>query len=658
MHNDYILLLPVLFPFASAFAGYLIGRKSRHRRDVFCEYACLFELLLCLQLLVNVLYGRHYSLRLSWVCSLGLGLELDGFRAVYASVCAFLWAMTTLFSREYLRHYHNRNRQYFFTLLTLGATVGVFLSAELITTFIFFEIMSFTSYVLVVFDESGKALRAGETYIAVAVIGGMVTLMGLFLLQKALGTLEISALKDAVRTYGGGSLFLPALLTSTGFAAKAGLFPLHIWLPKAHPAAPAPASALLSGILTKSGIFGLLAVSCNLFSGSERWGSALLLPAVVTMVLGAVLALFSTDIKRTLACSSMSQIGFITIGIAMQCLLGADNGLAAYGTVSHMINHSAIKLVLFMASGVFFMNLHSLDLNELRGQGRGKPLLLIVFLIGAASIAGIPGTGGYISKTLLHESIVEYIGHLEALGLPSSGFRAVEVLFLISGGLTAAYMTKLFVALFVEKPVSSGEHGTCTGYVSRLTGLVLGFSAFAVLLTGLYPRNTLLLASRLSESFLGAAAPSHEIHFFSAECLRGAAISLGVGAAVYLLVVRTLLMRKSNGRRIYIDPLPERLDLENSVYRPLLKAVIFIMALFSRTLDCLTDWCFLLLRKTLLRDYPIPPENARDFEEGSFVYGSDGRAWEEYTRSLSFSQLLLGIGVCAIMVYMFVMLLI
>ena len=132
---------------------------------------------------------------------------------------------------------------------------------------------------------------------------------------------------------------ISGILVLTGFAAKAGMFPLHIWLPEAHPAAPAPASALLSCILTKSGVFGVIMLSCGMFLHNADWGMMILILGVITMVLGAVLAVFSINLKRTLACSSLSQIGFITVAIGMQCLLGEHNTLAAQGTMLHILNH-------------------------------------------------------------------------------------------------------------------------------------------------------------------------------------------------------------------------------------------------------------------------------------------------------------------------------
>ena len=169
--------------------------------------------------------------------------------------------MTGLNSPAYFAHAEGCNRYYCFWLLTQGALMGVFLAADLFTLFVFFEMMSFTSYVWVVQNETEEALRAGGTYLAVAVIGGMTLLVGLLLLQDLFGTLEISqlrALAEALPAERRTQLYVAGGCCLVGFGAKAGMFPLHIWLPKAHPVAPAPASALLSGILTKSGVFGVL----------------------------------------------------------------------------------------------------------------------------------------------------------------------------------------------------------------------------------------------------------------------------------------------------------------------------------------------------------------------------------------------------------------
>ena len=600
--NEIQLAVPVFYPMAGALLTYLIGRKSKEGRNYFADFVVITEFLM---LLYGAVRLQGTTNILEGVCGMGLSFAMDGFRGIYGVVAAFMWMMTIVFSREYFGHYRNRNRYYLFQLVTLGATIGVFLSADLYTTFIFFEIMSFTSYVWVAQDERKESLRAAQTYLAVAVIGGLVLLMGLFLLYTSVGTLEIGALFEACRNFPDKRmLYIAGGCMLFGFGAKAGAFPLHIWLPKAHPVAPAPASALLSGILTKAGVYGILIISCYMFYGDEKWGSLILALGVVTMFGGAVLAVFSVDLKRTLACSSMSQIGFILVGTGMQCLLGAENGLAVHGTFLHMMNHSLIKLVLFMAAGVVFMNIHQLDLNEIRGFGRGKPFLNAAFLMGALGIGGIPLWNGYISKTLLHESIVEYSG--------APVFVFVEWMFLISGGLTVAYMLKLYISLFWEKnrdPARQAEFdGMNRRYIRKQSMFAIGASAIVLPVLGMTPVKTMERLAGSAQGFMLMHEEGHIPHFFSMECLRGGLISIGIGVLAYLFVIRTVFLRKKAGSAsYYVDAWPKWLDLENLIYRPLFQRILPFMGIFvCRIGDSLVDGIIVLLRKTLYKDRKIP----------------------------------------------------
>lgn len=537
---------------------------------------------------------------LSGFCGRGIGFTVDGFRIVYVIIACFMWAMTALFSPQYFKHYTNRKRYYAFFWLTFGALVGVFLSKDLFTTFIFFEIMSFTSYVWVAQDERPESLRAAITYLAVAVIGGLVMLMGLFMLQN-----------------GGYNKYLTCGLICFGFAAKAGVYPLHIWLPKAHPVAPAPASALLSGILTKSGVFGILILSFQMMLGDAKWGTFMLLLGMITMLLGAVLALFSVDLKRTLACSSMSQIGFIMTGVGCGTMLGAEGTLAMRGTMLHMVNHSMIKLVLFMAAGVIYCNIHKLDLNEIRGFGRKKPFLKVVFAIGALSIAGVPLFSGYVSKTLLHEGI------LEAGEILGGSTSVIEWLFLLSGGCTLAYMIKLFMAIFVEKnddkdiqatydSMSLNNTDKTKRYVTPLSIIALGLSGLVLFILGVTPSVTMDRIADLGSGFMNASILDKAVNYFSWENIKGSLISLSIGVVVYFAIVRLLLMKDGK----YVDRWPAKLDLEDLIYRPLLLKVLpAIGNVAARMFDSFADGIVVFLRKTVYRDRPIPQE----YVEGNAV---------------------------------------
>lgn len=610
---------------AAAILCYTVGRSHKTARDYLADICTGITFFLCLYLTIQTV-TRHDSseilAEIPYICGMGLHFTVDGFRALYGTIAAFMWFMSTLFSKEYFAHYHNRNRYYLFLLLTLGATEGVFLSADFFTTFVFFEIMSFTSYVWVAHDERTESLRAAGTYLAVAVIGGLVMLMGIFLLYDVTGTLYFRDLSGVLLRSSNSStqIWTAGLCLLFGFGAKAGAFPLHIWLPKAHPVAPAPASALLSGILTKAGMYGILILTAYLFLGSALWGGLILVLGVCTMVIGALLALFSIDFKRTLACSSVSQIGFILVGVGMSGLLGEENALALRGSLLHMVNHSLIKLVLFMAAGVVFMNVHKLNLNEIRGFGRKKPLLNYIFLMGALGIGGIPLWNGYISKTLIHESIVEYIALIRSDMVPglfaASFMKGVEWIFLISGGLTIAYMAKLYVCLFVERntdPVIQKKYDDMKiSYMNKVSTSVLFISATLLPIMGLLPHIIMDGMASMGETFLQIATLPQKVSYFSLSNINGAMISLGIGAALYFVVVRLWLMKRSGSvasAREYVNRLPRWMDLEELLYRPILLRILpFGFGMICRFLDSLVDTVVVILRKTLLRDSRLPRE--------------------------------------------------
>lgn len=621
-----LLIYSVIFlPMATAILCYAIGRSHKAARDYFADAITGITFIMCLCLVTQTLTHRNISeisAEIPYVCGMGLHFTLDGFRALYGTIAAFMWFMSTLFSREYFGHYRNRNRYYLFLLLTLGATEGVFFSADFYTTFIFFEIMSFTSYVWVAHDERKESLRAASTYLAVAVIGGLVMLMGIFLLYDATGTLYFRDLSGILfkDTSASSQIWAAGLCLLFGFGAKAGAFPLHIWLPKAHPVAPAPASALLSGILTKAGMYGILILTAYLFLGSSLWGCLILMIGVCTMVIGALLALLSMDLKRTLACSSVSQIGFILVGVGMAGLLGEENALALRGSLLHMVNHSLIKLVLFMAAGVVFMNIHKLDLNEIRGFGHKKPLLNYIFLMGALGIGGIPLWNGYISKTLLHESILEYVSFIQSgasTGLLSVSFmKGIEWIFLISGGLTIAYMTKLYVCIFLEKNsdpnVQKNYDEIDKKYMNKVSASVLTISATLLPIMGIVPDVIMNGIADMGEEFLQITPFTEKLSYFSLTNLKGAAISLMIGVLLYFVVVRLLLMKRTGetpSTRIYVNRLPHWMDLEELLYRPvLLKILPFTFQIICRLLDSLIDTIVVVLRQTLFRDSKLPQE--------------------------------------------------
>ena len=661
--------LIVFLPMAGALISYIAGRRGGEEgRGAELVSAAVTCLVLVLTLILP--FTKH-TFTIGTVLGSGLSFTADGFRCVYAIVTAVMWAGTGLFSLEYFSEEREHLARYMcFFLLTLGATEGVMLSADLMTTFVFFEILSFTSFTWVIHEQTSEAIRAGYTYLFIAVIGGLVLLMGLLLLKMSTGTLAFDLLPEAVeQSEYKKEIFAAGICILFGFGAKAGMFPVHVWLPKAHPVAPSPASALLSGVLTKVGIYGILMTSLTALTGSRSFGLVVLAAGVITMALGAVLALFSVNLKRTLACSSMSQIGFILTGVAMNLILTAYGSeeaavTALPGLMLHMVNHSMIKLTLFMVAGVVVMKLHELDLNAIRGYGRNKPFLKASFALGALGISGVPLFNGYISKTLLHEGIVEGIHECADLaGL----LHVVEWIFLISGGITFAYMLKLFISVFVEKnadPARQARYDAEPVCMNRLSTAVIFGSSLVMPVLG-QPAVILRLAAVMT----GNEEVLH-FHAFTWGNLKGGLISLAIGACVYLLIVRKVLVRE--GR--YLNLWPEWLDLENALYRPLLtkwlpgffgtvmsvfgenkvlrplaRAVMMAATFIGRVLVTGPDALIMLMHRTVFREKKAKHINPNAGGRFFVLQEEIQLAGRPLTENLSFALMMTCIGILLVL---------
>ena len=619
------IILAVLLPMLGGAASFCIGRKNKTARDFFAIIVTVVTLALA--------FMAQGNLEIGGVLGLGLYFEVSPMQKVLSVMTALIWVGSEIFARDYLARIQGRNRYHLFSLITLGATEGIFMSGDLFTTFVFFEIMSFTSYVAVKQTQDQRAVRAGQTYLAVAVGCGMATLTGIFMLYNRIGTLRFDEMYAAASAVGDrGIIFASAVLILIGFGAKAGMFPVHVWLPDTYPAAPAPFSAILSCILSKTGVFGMLIVTCKLMKFDADWGMLVTVLGTITMALGAVMALLSVDMKRTLACSSLSQIGFIIVGIGMQGLLGEHGKLAMDGTIAHMVNHTAIKMVLFTIAGVIAMNVGKLNLNDIKGYGRNKPFLMIAFLLAALSVSGIPGFGGYISKTLLHESIVEY-----------GAIAFIEWIFIISGGFTLAYMTKLFVCIFVEK--GRGEEPK-KKYLPASAAMVLAVTAVLMPVFGLMPDQTLGQIGTVSQHFMGGHGEANGVHYFNWINISGGLKSVVIGILVYVIVVRKVLIRKGE----YVDVLPGWLSIENGIYRPVFARILPAAGHFAAKIpDGIADGFIAFMKRFVFNQDGATVQAKEDTYFGK--YSDEPFLRKGFTDTLAFSFLLLGITVVGGLLY-------
>ena len=574
MKSTMYLLFILLFPFVCSFIGYAIGRKSEKYRDIFNTIMTAIVLLVTTMLYKYVVI-QPIELSVPYIMGTGLHFKLDMFRYVFVWLTVMIWFLTTLYSTHYLMSHRNRNRYYLFFMLTLASTIGIFISENFLNLFTFFEMMSFTSYALIINDEDDYSHEAGNTYIIMAVTGGLILLMGLFLLYNYTQTLDIGELSVAVSGLGSVKYLIVALII-IGFGVKAGMVPLHIWLPKAYPAAPTPATIVLSAVLAKTGIFGIILTIEVIMSGDFIISIIILVIGFLNMFIGGILAMMQRNIKRILAFSSMSQIGYILVGIGLIGVLKDHRTIAVYGTLYHVINHGIFKGLLFMVTGTIYMVLNEVSINKIGGFGIKKPLLKIIFFIGVLSIIGMPGFNGFTSKTMLHEALIE-AQHMYS----GVFFKICEIVFIISSGFTVAYSLKIFVAVFIEK--SNHEIEKVKAKLSKRVLVPMVILSLMSIYIGLNPNAILHVLDKALKPF-GNAEPL-AVSLYTYNNIKSSFIIIVIGIIVYMGFVRKVLKKGEGTNWYYVNPTLSWISIEKNIYKPLGKCIIIVSMFIFNIID-------------------------------------------------------------------------
>ena len=545
--------------------------------------------ILCAQLFLKVLEA---PVEIAWPRFIGIGLlfKVDLFGALFALIASLIWFLATLFSWTYMSHEHARTRYYVFLILTLAGCVGVFLAGDLFSLFLFFEMMSLSSYVLVIHTETKEALDAGRNYLYLSIFGGLSLLTGILLLYFTTGSTALTPQLELLGEAGSTRYFIVAFLV-IGFGIKAGMVPLHIWLPKAHPVAPSPASALLSGIMIKTGAYGIIRVLNLIITPAEAEHTAWHFPetagyvmiwfAVVTMFSAAVMALFQTNIKRILAYSSISQMGYILMGVGCAAYLGYEGAIGFTAFAYHILNHAFFKAGLFMMAGAIYARTHELELSRLGGLARSSPVTAAAFLAAAAGIAGFPGFNGYISKTLLHHAIVEAYEHHHLYSL-----HLAEYMFTITGALTVCYIFKLFTGIFTGPRPAHLANLPREPFLERVVFTAIGA---AIIYLGLAPQTILkqVLVPAAGDFVYESHAVEHLTHlrFLGFSDLLGVLIPIALGLTLLYLMKRKDIFGKVR--------FPHWLSVDRVVYIPAGRISLSLFAALGNGMERTIDGSYL-----------------------------------------------------------------
>jgi len=399
-----ILPLFIAIPLGAAFLSSLIGRKAKISADILPSLATASLGVLSVMAVYLVKTSGVMVYRIGgWVPPIGISLVMDGltsFMLVTVNVIAFFIA---LYSINYMAKYTAKWKFSTLFLLMLAGMNGVVITGDLFNLYVFLEIAAISSYALVAFGIEHEELEAAFKYAVMGTIASSFILLGIIFLYSYTSTLNMADMGRALLGKGSSNIvhFVAALFIF-GFGLKAAIMPFHAWLPDAHPSAPAPISAMLSGILIKSlGVYALCRIFYNVIGMTQTMSNVFMFLGALSMVLGVLLAIGQWDLKRLLAYHSISQVGYVILGISLGTPLGLVGGLF------HLFNHSVFKSLLFLNSGSVEYATGTRDLKETGGLASKMPLTCATNLVASMSIAGIPPFNGFWSKLIIIVAAVE-----------------------------------------------------------------------------------------------------------------------------------------------------------------------------------------------------------------------------------------------------------
>ena len=423
--------------------------------------------------------------------ALKIAFRADEVSLLFAALTTLMWLVVGVYSLGYMVHEKNKMRYAFFYVLVYFVLLGLDFSSNLVTMYLFYELMTLSSMPLILHEMKEESISAAMKYLYYSVAGAFLALFGIFVLSQAAPSMDFVAGGSMAGMENSGLVLAGVFLMILGFGAKAGMFPLHAWLPIAHPVAPAPASAVLSGVITKAGVLALIrtvffVTGADVIRGSwvqKVW----MVLALLTIVMGSMKAYDEKVLKKRLAYSTVSQVSYVLFGLATLHPVGVA------GALLHVIFHSTAKDLLFMGAGSIIHQTGKTMVTELRGIGRKMPATLGCFAFASLSLVGIPPFAGFFSKWYLANG---------SLSAGMTGFSWIgPVVLLLSALLTAGYLFPIVVQGFLPgKEYDSRKKEHLEADKSMTVPMMI--LAALTLMFGIFSNELLAYVMQLAESML------------------------------------------------------------------------------------------------------------------------------------------------------------
>lgn len=543
-----LLLLAIAILVVSGFGALLGQRSARIATGAGvggAVAACAIGLIPSLAVLFG---GKSESLHLAWSVPYGsFFVEVDALSAFFAVVILAISALAAIYGGEYLQAWRDKKSlgpPWFFFNVLVASMVMVVLARNGILFLVAWEVMALSSFFLVTFEDERESVRsAGWMYLVATHLGTAFLLVMFILMGREVGSLDFDQFGKlgAVAPATASLLFLLAVI---GFGTKAGFMPMHVWLPEAHPAAPSHVSALMSGVMIKTGIYGLVRTLTFLGPPPLWWGWLLVGIGLSSGILGVLFALAQHDLKRLLAYHSVENIGIIALGLGVG-LLGISGGsptlvvLGFGGGLLHVANHALFKSLLFLGAGAVLHGTGTREIDHFGGLLKRMPWTAFTFLIGAVAISGLPPLNGFVSEFLI------YLGAFGG-GISLNPGAAVPLFGLIAGlaligGLAAACFTKAFGIVFLGQPRSEHvQHAHEAGWPMRIPMLLLAASC---VLTGLFAPVALSILQTVVQEV--SKLPANVVYENLASAAGPLRLIAMIGAAFLVLVIILALLRQT-----------------------------------------------------------------------------------------------------------------
>jgi multicomponent Na+:H+ antiporter subunit D len=441
--TDHLPVLTVVIPLMAGFLTPIVGWIDRR----LCWYWVMLTMFAVLLMASSNLYTVitsgtiHYQLG-GWAPPVGIEYVIDLLNGFVCLIIAFIGLMVGIYSIESITKELPNKIIPFYSLFLLLVTglMGMTITGDIFNFYVFLEISSLTAYALIAIGDRGDGVVASFNYLIMGTVAASFILLGIGYLYAVTGSLNMADMQSILPSMYDNKVVLAALaFFMVGFSIKVGLFPLHAWLPDAYTHAPSAASALIAGLMTKVGVYVMIRFMFSVFTPAfviDITGMTEILTwaAALAIIVGSVLAIAQSDIKRMLAYSSISQIGYILLGVGLANVIGMQGGLL------HILNHSLMKCALFLVAGAIFYRTGFRNLHQFQGLGKKMPVTTTVFLIAGLSMIGVPGTVGFTSKWYL------------VLGSINAGQWIFVAVILISSLLNIVYFWRVFDNIWFGHP--------------------------------------------------------------------------------------------------------------------------------------------------------------------------------------------------------------